>query len=90
MEAEESRIAALLWGGTWAASALLAAGLALPGEGGPLLMKGGVAMFILLPVSRVLLMLVQFLRRRDKVHAAIALLVLAVVGAGMALGLGAG
>jgi uncharacterized membrane protein len=87
MEAEERRIAALLWGGTWAVSALLAAGLAIPGAWGPLLMKAGVAMFILLPVSRVLLMLVQFLRRRDKVHAAIALLVLAVVGAGMVLGL---
>ena len=37
-------------------------------------------------MSRVLLMLVQFLRRRDPVHAGIALLVLVLIGAGLVLG----
>jgi len=82
----ESGIAILLRSGTWIASILLAAGLLVPGQGGPALTRCGVALFILLPVSRVLLMLVQFLRRRDLVHAAIALLVLVMVGTGLVLG----
>ena len=84
--ADEGRIAALLRGGTWGASALLAAGLLMPGRCGLLLTRGGIALLILLPVLRVLLMLVQFLRRRDVLYAAFALLVLAVIGAGMMLG----
>lgn len=87
MDAEERTIAGLLWIGTWIASAALAAGLLLASD---LLMRGGVALFILLPVLRVLLMLVQFLGRRDRLHAAIALLVLVMIGAGMALGFQAG
>ena len=83
-------IAALLRTGTWLACALIAAGLALMAAGPPDvpvdghdLMKAGVAVFIVLPVSRVALMLCLFVRERDYAYAAIAALVLAVIAAGV-------
>ncbi|MBV2143756.1 DUF1634 domain-containing protein [Falsochrobactrum sp. TDYN1] len=83
-------IAGLLWYGTWFATALIAAGvllsaaepflgsLALPLSGYDAV-KAGVAVFILLPVARVMLMLTIFLRERDYAYTAIAALVLAIV-----------
>ncbi|MFJ6324145.1 MULTISPECIES: DUF1634 domain-containing protein [unclassified Rhizobium] len=91
----EQIIAALLWYGTWFASALIAAGMLLgavplpPSLLLPLtghdLVKLGVAVFILLPITRVGLMLAIFLRERDWIYAMIAALVLAIIAIGVAL-----
>ncbi len=87
-------IAGLLWYGTWLASALIAAGMAvdflLPAHGGLRdlgLVKVGVALFILLPVARVTLMLAIFLRERDYAYTAISALVLLIIAAGVVSGL---
>lgn len=87
-------IAGLLWYGTWLASALIAAGMALDflpqalaGLRGLELVQAGVALFILLPVARVALMLAIFLRERDYAYTAISALVLLVIAAGVMSGL---
>src|ERR1700741_3580862 len=93
-ERRDQIIAALLWYGTWCASALIAGGMALgmrqhsadsPGLGlsGHQLVKAGVALFILLPVARVALMLTIFLRERDYAYVLIAALVLSIIAAGV-------
>ena len=46
-------------------------------------MKAGVAAFILLPVARVALMLIIFLRERDYLYMAISALVLAIIATGL-------
>jgi hypothetical protein len=88
-ERRERLIAALLWYGTWAASAVIAAGLAVGltrpislGLSGIGIAQAGVALFILLPVARVVLMLGMFLRQRDYAYAAISAFVLAIIAAG--------
>lgn len=97
-ERREQIIAALLWYGTWLASAIIAVGMAsdalLPLEGslnvgfsGHDIVKAGVALLILLPVARVALMLAIFLRERDFVYTAISALVLAIIAAGVVIGL---
>jgi uncharacterized membrane protein len=94
----EQAIATLLRCGTWIASLVIGAGLAIQwlhpsarslplGLGGFALMKAGVALFILLPISRLCLMLFLFLRERDKVYAAISALVLVIIGIGFLAGL---
>ncbi|HWA85718.1 MAG TPA: DUF1634 domain-containing protein [Opitutus sp.] len=90
-------IAALLRRGTWCASFLIAAGMlwsmAWPsvavraGLDGYGLMRGGVALFILLPVARVAVMLAVFVRERDRAYTLISALVLAVIATGLAIGL---
>ncbi|MER2176665.1 MAG: DUF1634 domain-containing protein [Stenotrophomonas maltophilia] len=87
-------IAGLLWYGTWFATALIAVGvllsifeplhsaLVLPISGYDAV-KAGIGVFILLPVARVALMLLIFLRERDYVYVAIAALVLAIIVAGV-------
>ena len=95
-ERREQAIAALLWHGTWLASALIAVGILLAGIGslqsqpalklgGYNVVKAGVAVFILLPIARVALMLAIFLRERDYVYTAVAALVLAIIAAGVFL-----
>ncbi|WP_233835931.1 DUF1634 domain-containing protein [Paraburkholderia sp. ZP32-5] len=49
-------------------------------------MTAGIALFILLPVMRLILMLGVFLRRRDYRFGAIAALVLAIVAVGLMVG----
>jgi hypothetical protein len=94
----ERVIARLLRCGTWLASGTVAAGLTvellhhldasiLRGLNGFDLMKAGVALFILLPVTRVALMLGIFLREQDHLYAAISALVLAIIGASFLAGL---
>lgn len=86
-------IAGLLWYGTWIASALIAAGMALDlvaqdaGLRGHELVRAGVALFILLPVARVALMLAIFLRERDYAYTGISALVLLIIAAGVVSGL---
>ena len=94
----ERWLAALLKGGTWVASLTIAAGLilllpaahtashhtALP-PGMPLV-TAGIALFILLPVLRLILMLGVFLQQRDYRFSAITVLVLLIVAAGCVVG----
>ncbi|MGV3654106.1 MAG: DUF1634 domain-containing protein [Noviherbaspirillum sp.] len=97
-ERHERAIGALLRYGTWLASAVIAIGMALGafpqfnasipfGFSGYGIVKAGVALFILLPVARVVLMLAIFLRERDYVYMAISALVLAIIVAGVMFGL---
>jgi hypothetical protein len=95
----EILLAALLDYGTWLASAAVAFGLALAivdpraathgfsGLPKLRLATGGITLFILLPIMRVLLMLFAFLRERDYRLALAAVLVLAIILAGVMIGL---
>lgn len=80
----EQTIAALLWYGTWLASAVIGMGMVL---GIYDVVKAGVALFICLPIARVALLLVIFLRERDYAYVAISALVLTIIGAGVVAGL---
>jgi uncharacterized membrane protein len=90
----EQIVAGLLWYGTWIASAIIATGMIvgwLQKFAGSFLfdlsgydvVKAGVALFILLPVARVALMLMIFLRERDYVYVMISALVLLIIAAGI-------
>ncbi len=81
----DRRVASLLHVGTWLASAVIAVGLVLPAGAG--VVKAGIALFVALPIVRVTVMLVDFLRRRDYRIATIAALVLTVILLGIALSL---
>jgi len=94
----ESLLAALLQQGTWLASVLTVAGLALallekssvlriPPALSLRIVTLGIACFILLPVSRVILTLIVFLRRRDYGFAAIAAIVLLIILIGFVVGI---
>jgi uncharacterized membrane protein len=85
----EGVLANVLQYGTWLASAAIVAGLALALTGsrmGTHDITIGIALFILLPVLRVAVMLVVFLRERDYRFSAIAATVLTIIGVGFALG----
>lgn len=84
----EHRLAATLSRGTWLASAVIALGLLLPSltQQGARIVTVGLALLILLPVLRVMLMLVAFLRARDFPLTAVAVLVLAIIGLSLAVG----
>jgi uncharacterized membrane protein len=97
-ELRERLIAGLLSYGTWVASALIAGGLVLGvqhsiaktlllGLTSFAVMKAGIALFILLPTARVVLMLIIFLGERDYVYVAASALVLAIIGAGILAGI---
>ena len=97
-ERRDQIIAGLLWYGTWFASTLIAVGWLLGavqqfqgslvlGLSGYDIVKAGVAVFILLPVARVALMLTIFLRERDYAYTVISALVLAIIAAGVVVGL---
>jgi uncharacterized membrane protein YraQ (UPF0718 family) len=90
---QDNLLAWLLRLGTWTACVLVIGGAsaslpalstyplfaAIAGLG---LAKAGIAVLILLPVTRVALMLVLFLKDRDYAHMAIAALVLAIIATG--------
>ncbi|HTJ94809.1 MAG TPA: DUF1634 domain-containing protein [Pararobbsia sp.] len=95
----ERWLAALLQHGTWIAAAIVAAGLAMAlshraTSGGPpmsdpaatFVMTAGIALFIVLPIARLILMLGVFLHQRDYRFSAIAALVLIIVVAGSMVG----
>ena len=91
----ERRLAGMLHLGTWLGSAVIAVGLVLAlapeaGGSGTALMAAGIALFILLPVARVALMAMTFLRQGDYCFGAIALLVLAIIALGVVVGIFAG
>ncbi len=78
----ERLLAGLLNVGSWVASTVIGLGLALAlidSQSGTHIVKLGIALFILLPSLRVLLMLVLFLRERDYRYSMIAALVLAII-----------
>jgi uncharacterized membrane protein len=81
----DRRVAFLLHLGTWLASAVIAIGLVLPA--GARVVTAGIALFVALPIARVTVMLVEFLRRRDYRIALITALVLAVILLGIVLSL---
>ena len=94
----EQMLAALLRNGTWLASAAIGLGFALSlvdarfGTRNLAILPNmqiataGIALFILLPGFRVLLMLVVFLRERDFRFACIAGIVLAMILLGLVIG----
>lgn len=95
----DGAVATLLWYGSWLASALIAVGVAIM-EVEPLqavfslslsgydIVKAGIAIFILLPITRVVLVMYLFLRERDYVYAVIAALVLTIILTGIVLDFG--
>jgi uncharacterized membrane protein len=85
----EELLARVLRYGTWLASAAIGLGFALAlMDSNPHMRIAtvGIVLFILLPVLRVLLMLLFFIRDRDVRFAALAALVLAIILAGILLG----
>ena len=84
----ERLIAKVLDRGTWIASGIIALGLALELGGWPgrRIVIGGIAIFILLPVLRVMIMLIMFIRERDYRFSVVAALVLMIIALGAALG----
>lgn len=90
-ERQARQLALLMEWGTWLATGLIALGLllAVTGPEGPGLriILGGTALFVLLPVFRVILLGVQFLFRREPFWAAVTGLVLLIVAAGVIVNL---
>ncbi|HEX4461216.1 MAG TPA: DUF1634 domain-containing protein [Polyangia bacterium] len=90
----ERRLATFLSAGTWLACVVIAVGLALAALGshvafarhGLPIVTAGIALLVLLPVGRVLLMLVELLRVRDYRLAAVAGCVLAILAVGFIVG----
>lgn len=85
----ELLLARLLRNGTWLACAVTGLGIALSlcGTEGTLAAAAGVALFIALPVLRVLVMLGAFLLKRDYRLALFATAVLLTIAAGSVIGL---
>ena len=95
----ELLLARLLYHGTWLASAVIGVGLtlvvferpagaaALAASSGMRIVTAGIGCFILLPVLRVLVMLVVFVRARDYRFIAITAIVLIVILIGFAIGM---
>ena len=89
-------LAKVLLRGTWLGSSIIALGLALPMTGWSgassaricaKITTAGIALLIALPLLRVLLMLIGFIRERDVRFSAIAMLVLAIILLGSVLGM---
>jgi uncharacterized membrane protein len=80
--------------GTWVGSCIIAVGWVLLATGEPpslptaagTIVRAGIALFILLPATRVLLMVIVFVCEREYRFSAIAALVLAVIVMGAVLG----
>ena len=88
-------LAKVLLRGTWLGSSIIALGLALPMTGWSgassamictEITTAGIALLIALPLLRVLLMLIVFIRERDLRFSVIAMLVLAIILLGAVLG----
>ena len=87
----ERRLAMLLHGGTWLGCCIIGAGLVLQAAGGEgalatQIVIAGIAVFLLLPVVRVAMMLIVFLRERDYRFGLIAAAVLTIIVLGAVLG----
>lgn len=80
----ERVLACLLAGGTWIASALIAVGLGvsfISTRNGSAIVSGGVVLLICLPVTRVAVMGLVFLYRREFLLGSVAAAVLSVLAA---------
>jgi uncharacterized membrane protein len=84
----ERLLARVLDQGTWLASGIIAAGWVLSalGWGTVAVINAGVALFLLLPVLRLLIMLIVFIRERDYRFGVIAAVVLSIIVLGALLG----
>lgn len=85
----ERLLARLLLYGTFAACAIIAFGLVLVGSGvdsGAPVATGGIALLILLPIIRLLVMLIVFLRSGDYRYGAVSGLVILIILASFLLG----
>jgi uncharacterized membrane protein len=84
----ERLLARVLDQGTWLASAIIGVGwlLAAAGSKSVVLIDSGIALFLLLPVLRVVIMLVVFVRQRDYRFGIIAGVVLSIIVLGALLG----
>jgi len=90
----ERRLATTLQLGTWVGFCIIAVGWVMSAIGEPsslpiaalAIVRAGIALFILLPALRVVLMVVLFVCERDYRFGAIAALVLAIIVVGAALG----
>lgn len=84
----ERLLARVLDQGTWLASAVIVVGwiLAAIGWRAATVSNAGIALFLALPVLRVAIMLIVFLRERDYRFGAITALVLAIIVLGALLG----
>jgi uncharacterized membrane protein len=83
LTALERRLARLYRAGTYAATAVIAVGIAL---GDSAVELAGIALMIALPIARVALLCASFVRARDRTFALLAALVLAIVAAGAVIG----
>ncbi|MCH4542864.1 DUF1634 domain-containing protein [Ochrobactrum sp. POC9] len=90
VERRDEIIASLLWYGTWFATAVIAVGVIMtaiePTQSffsGYDIVKAGIAVFILLPIVRVVLTMYLFVRERDYVYAVIAATVLLIIATGV-------
>jgi uncharacterized membrane protein len=90
----ESLLAGVLNVGTWVATGVIAAGLVLslfyqrmPFPTSAQVVTAGIGLFILLPILRVILMLIIFVKERDYKFAAAAAVVLFIIFAGFAVGI---
>ena len=86
----ERLLARVLDQGTWLALGIIGVGwlLSVAGWQSVALINGGIALFLLLPVLRVAIMLVGFVRERDYRFGLIAGVVLAIIVLGALLGIG--
>jgi uncharacterized membrane protein len=84
----ERLLARVLDQGTWLASGIIAVGWILAASGWRTVgvINAGVGLFLLLPVIRVLIMLIVFVRERDYRFGAITALVLTIIVLGALLG----
>ena len=90
----ESLLAGVLNVGTWLASVVIAAGLVLslfyertPFPTGAQVVTAGIALFVLLPILRVIMMVTIFAKERDYQFAVVATVVLLTIFAGIAIGI---
>lgn len=92
----ELLLAKVLHRGTWLGASVIAAGLALAltgwqrapfGMTNSRIITAGIALLVLLPGLRVLLMLIVFVRERDRPISIITALVLAIIVSGALLGM---
>jgi uncharacterized membrane protein len=85
----ENKLAALLHYGSWFSTAIIGAGLAMAALGMPGMpvVNAGIALFIALPVVRVVFMLGFFLSARDFRFSGICVFILSVIVLASAIGL---
>lgn len=84
----ERLLARVLDQGTWLSSGIIVVGWVLAASGWRTVgvIDAGVALFLLLPVLRVLIMLIVFIRQRDYRFSAISAVVLLIIVLGALLG----